>query len=69
MNKIEKEFTYKGHTKKFSVDIKQLPPFNPKTMDKVKYDETEKVLYLMAEEELYYQKTEWIFKIEKELQK
>lgn len=69
MDKIEKEFTYKGETKKFSVPIEQLPPFNPATMDKEKYEETKKVLFLMAEEEIYNQKTEWIFNIEKELQK
>ncbi|MBF0598117.1 hypothetical protein IM532_11815 [Faecalibacter sp. WQ 117] len=68
MDKIEKEFTYKGQTKKFSVAIEQLPPFNPETMDKDKYEETQKVLFLMAEEEIYNQKTEWIFSIEKKLQ-
>lgn len=70
MNKeeISKEINYKGHTKKFTVAIEQLPPFNPKTMDKVKYEETEKALYLIAEEKLENQKFEWIFSIEKDLQ-
>ncbi|MGV0924239.1 hypothetical protein [Empedobacter tilapiae] len=70
MNKkeISKEINYKGHTKKFKVEIEQLPPFNEKTMDKVKYEETERALYLIAEEKFENQKFEWIFSIEKELQ-
>lgn len=70
MNKeeISKEINYKGHTKKFTVAIEQLPAFNPETMDKVKYEETQKALYLLAEERLENQKFEWIFSIEQELQ-
>lgn len=70
MNKeeISKEINYKGHTKKFTVAIEQLPTFNPETMDKVKYEETQKALYLLAEEKLENQKFEWIFSIEQELQ-
>ncbi|MGU9937808.1 hypothetical protein ACNFNZ_04420 [Empedobacter brevis] len=70
MNKeeISKEINYKGHTKKFTVAIEQLPVFNPETMDKVKYEETQKALYLLAEEKLENQKFEWIFSIEQELQ-
>ncbi|GEM50489.1 hypothetical protein HX001_01410 [Empedobacter brevis] len=70
MNKeeISKEINYKGHTKKFTVAIEQLPAFNPETMDKVKYEETQKALYLLAEEKLENQKFEWIFSIEQELQ-
>ncbi len=70
MNKeeISKEINYKGHTKKFTVVIEQLPTFNPETMDKVKYEETQKALYLLAEEKLENQKFEWIFSIEQELQ-
>ncbi|WP_312552922.1 hypothetical protein [Empedobacter brevis] len=70
MNKeeISKEINYKGHTKKFTVAIEQLPAFNPETMDRVKYEETQKALYLLAEEKLENQKFEWIFSIEQELQ-
>lgn len=70
MNKkeISKEINYKGYIKKFTVEIEQLPPFNEKTMDKVKYEETERALYLIAEEKFENQKFEWIFSIEKELQ-
>ncbi|QES93503.1 hypothetical protein F0358_12615 [Empedobacter brevis] len=70
MNKeeISKEINYKGHTKKFTVAIEQLPAFNHETMDKVKYEETQKALYLLAEEKLENQKFEWIFSIEQELQ-
>lgn len=70
MNKkeITKEVNYKGHHKVFTVSIEQLPAFNEKTMDKVKYEETERALFLMAEEKLENQKFEWIFAIEQELQ-
>lgn len=66
---ISKEINYKGYTKTFVVEIEQLPPFNEKTMDKVKYEETERALFLMAEEKFENQKFEWIFAIEQELQK
>ena len=66
---ITKTFTYKGHTKTFSAEVEQLPPFNPQTMDKVKYEETKKAHYILAEAEVYNQKTEWFFKIEQDLQK
>lgn len=71
MNKLEisKEINYKGNTKKITVAIEQLPPFNPATMDKEKYEETEKTLYLLAEEKFENQKFEWIFSIEQDLQK
>ena len=65
---ITKEFTYKGHTKTFSAKVQQLPPFNPETMDRIKYEETKEALYILAEAEVYDQKTEWIFKIEQDLQ-
>ncbi|WP_313374597.1 hypothetical protein [Chishuiella sp.] len=66
---ISKEVNYKGYNKIFTVEIEQLPPFNEKTMDKIKYEETEKALILMAEEKLENQKFEWIFTIEQDLQK
>ncbi|WP_068598785.1 hypothetical protein ACF3NR_11620 [Vaginella massiliensis] len=68
MEKIEKELHYKGHSTKIVVEVQQLPAFNPETMDKEKYEETKKVYRMMAEEEFYNRKTEWIFCIEKKLQ-
>lgn len=71
MNKkeITKEVNYKGHHKIFTVQIEQLPTFDEKTMDKVKYEETERALFLIAEGKLENQKFEWIFAIEQDLQK
>lgn len=66
---ITKEFSYKGQTKTFSAKVQPLPPFNPATMDRIKYEETKEAHYILAEAEVYDQKTEWIFKIEQELQK
>ncbi|MDM1551345.1 hypothetical protein [Empedobacter falsenii] len=66
---ITKTFTYKGYTKTFSAEVQPLPPFNPETMDRVKYEETKEAHYMLAEAEVYNQKTEWFFKIEQELQK
>lgn len=68
MQKISKELHYKGHSITITVEVKQLPPFDENTMDKVKYDETQKVYQMLAEEEFYSQKTEWIFSIEQKLQ-
>ena len=36
---------------------------------KEKYEETKEAHYMLAEAEVYNQKTEWFFKIEEELQK
>ena len=68
-NILTKEVKFKGHTKTFTVEIEQLPPFNPETMDQVKYEETEKVLLILAKEKLENQKMEWGFTIEQALQK
>ena len=65
---LTKEVTYKGNTKTFTVEIEQLPPFNPETMDKEKYDETQVVLAALARKKLENQKMEWVFNIEKALQ-
>ncbi len=64
MEVITKEFTYKGHTKTFSAEIPELPPFNPATMTEEEYEAAKKECFISAEAEVYDQKTEWVFRIE-----
>ncbi len=66
---ITKEFKYKGHTKSFSVEVQQLPDFDPLTMDETQYEEAKKECFIEAEADLYNQKTEWFFEIEHDLRK
>lgn len=64
MDVIAKEFTYKGYVKTFTVAVPQMVKFDPKTMTEEEYEAAKKECFIIAEAELYDQKTEWVFRIE-----
>jgi len=66
---IEKEVNYKGFTKTFKVEVKPIPPFDPKYITEEAYEKLKQDYIEEAKNRLADEKILWVFGIEQELQK
>jgi len=66
---IEKEVTYKGHTRTFKVEVMPVPPFDSEYISEEAYERLKRDYVEEAKNRLSEEKLIWVFGIEQELQK